>query len=529
MTRATAISRITHWLPEIVTPCFLAGFLYLSAVIVFHALFEPDPRKALTNLESAAAVGLVACFCAHSSSRDLDRGSAIARWPAFLPLITVLPFLFSIRAPLLFDSYAHVVQAGAGSFADALNRSYGAADGFFRPLGYADYWLEYKWAGFHAWVWHLDGLLLHLATTYLVYVLCRKLSLSPLASSFAALFFGLHGTNPEDVFWTAARFDQLAAIFVLFTLILLCEYTDKKSVVRLAAMFVCCALALVSKESAFCVAGLAVCCLWWRRPLNARGLKSVASIVGISMAIFAYRYSVVGGIGGYRDAHGNSIALHFHPLHLLEVVVFRMWGVLLFPINWSVAPQVWLSASVALLACAGLVTGFASRPRGRMVVAALGFCIVGIAPAVAGHLASLTATISGSRVFYIPSIGLALLIGAVYDGFAKKGLASAAVTGLLVFQSAALVHNLLIWRDTAYLARRTCVAFARLADRSQPAYVLPLPRLHHGVYFLANGFSDCVFVNAGKRIAIAPGTKARPGEKVFSWDQASESVKEGLP
>lgn len=469
-----------------------------------------------------------------------------------LPLIAVLPFLIAVRAPVLFDSYTHLVEASTGSFADAVNRAYVQPSVDFRPLGYIDYWLEYKWAGFHAWSWHLDGLVLHLAAVYLVFVLCRKLHLSPLASSFAALFFGLSGINPEDVFWTASRFDQLAAIFVLLTLIAACEYADKRNGAYIPAMLVCCVLALISKESAFCVTGLAACCLWYRGTLkfgqtrrltsatpiwrqgfgNAQavsGLKATGAIAAVSIAVFAYRYSAIGGLGGYRDANGALIVLDFRIVHLLEVLVFRIWGVLVFPINWSVAPQVWLGICLLLFVCTAFASGIASKPQMRRILAALAFCIVGIAPAAADHLASLTATLSGSRVFYIPLIGLALLVGAVFDGFRSKRLASAAVTGFLLFQSAALLHNLLIWRDTAYLAKRTCVAFARFADNPQPLHLAPLPRLHHGVYFLANGFTNCVFVNTGKRIAISPAAAEAKGS-AFRWDEKSLSIrKESRP
>jgi hypothetical protein len=77
----------------------------------------------------------------------------------------------------------------------------------------------------------------------------------------------------------------------------------------------------------------------------------------------------------------------------------------------------------------------------------------------------------------------------------------------------------------AYLAQCTCSAFARFSNEPQPLTVLPLPRTHNGVFFLANGFQDCVYVNSGKRVAISsPG--AEGGEKdVFKWDEQSESIE----
>jgi hypothetical protein len=95
------------------------------------------------------------------------------------------------------------------------------------------------------------------------------------------------------------------------------------------------------------------------------------------------------------------------------------------------------------------------------------------------------------------------MIGAIYDGFSNRKLAVLTIAGFLMFQCAALVHNLLIWRDTAYLAQRTCSAFAaQFSGEQEPLTVLPLPRTHEGVYFLANGFPDCVYINYSYRHPI---------------------------
>lgn len=73
------------------------------------------------------------------------------------PLLRAIPFFITLNVPFLSDSYSHLVSASRQftprSVAISLCPS--APWGlFFRPLGYLDYWLEYKWAGFDPVLWH---------------------------------------------------------------------------------------------------------------------------------------------------------------------------------------------------------------------------------------------------------------------------------------------------------------------------------------------------------------------------------------
>ncbi len=179
-----------------------------------------------------------------------------------MPVLAVIPFLITIRAPFLFDSYTQVVTAARSSFPNILRSAYAhpaGGDFFFCPLGYLNYWLEYKWAGYSSILWHASNLLLHMAAVYLLFALCGRLRLSVCASSFACLFFGIHGTNPEVVSWTAGRFDELVACFVLATLLLLFRYIEQGK--TYGWMLAMCTCGLLSKEAAFCIPGLAACCL----------------------------------------------------------------------------------------------------------------------------------------------------------------------------------------------------------------------------------------------------------------------------
>ena len=117
-------------------------------------------------------------------------------------------------------------------------------------------------------------------------------------------------------------------------------------------------------------------------------------------------------------------------------------------------------------------------------------------------------------------------MGAVYDGFRDRKMAALLMSARLIFQVAALIRNLLIWRATAYLAGHTCSAFPAMLDGRRQAVVLNLPRTHDGVLFLFNGFSDCVYVNTGKRIKIVQVPAINSGEAVVTWDEQLQRIKQ---
>lgn len=494
------------------------AFLYCGTAIILRAFIRPELSKAIFHLESAAAVAFVGCIqlAARGSQTTLCCAPS-KRWlPSCLPILSFFPYLLAVQAPLLFDSYTHVVVASTQRLLASIVTVYD-----FRPLGYFDYWIEYRWARFHSTLWHVDGIVLHIAAVYLLWVLCRRLGLSLWASSIAAFFFGIHGANPETVFWTATRFDELATIFVLLALLLAWQYAGERK--RYGFMLVSCLLAVLSKESAYCLPGLAACTFWYGNRWNRAAMKAIAGLTTICALVFAYRYWLLGGIGGYLDANGRPAILHFNLLRTVEILFLKIWGVLFFPINWSIAPEKWLGIALAAFIAAAILAVAQSKPTAHTIAASATFCIIAILPAA--HLASLDARIIGSRVFHLATIGLALMVGALFDSFSSKWAAVAMATGFLVFQCAALVHNLLIWRDTAYLAQHACITAAELAGTQRSVVVTSLPATHDGVFFLSNGFSDCVYVNTGTRLEISSSNAKTGNEPVFYWDEHSQSIK----
>ncbi len=131
--------------------------------------------------------------------------------------------------------------------------------------------------------------------------------------------------------------------------------------------------------------------------------------------------------------------------------------------------------------------------------------------------------LAGARVLYLPTLGIALLWGILLESSTKWQAGLLLSGGLLFFQIAALEHNMTIWRDVARLSHETCASFAKeIGPGEQSVRVRDLPRMRNGVFFLTNGFAQCV----GKpdRIIVDDGLQPSSTEPVFAWSAAANRI-----
>lgn len=354
--------------------------------------------------------------------------------------------------------------------------THGGGDGFFRPLGFVSFALDAKLGRINAAVWHASSLAMHTANSVLVLFLARRLGASALAAGFAGALFAVHGINPEAAVWIAGRFDLLATFFLLSGLLLFAL-----AGVRLtlhAAALTCFALAALSKESAFIFPLLAAGWAVQKR----QPLRWTVPYFVLAAILFAYRWSLLGGIGGYIDrATGRPAALSLGFGSTLKAVAVRLWTSLYFPLNWSTNPSLPLALLALAYMAAILWLGLRSQPTRTLwfTAAAILISTIPVLSLLAG-----SPTLAGSRVLYLPSVWFAILIALALDGLpARDGYrASYAVAAIvLLFQFAALQHNLGFWEAASARVKAGCTTGA-------PA----LPDWMDGVPVLANGKQECI-------------------------------------
>ncbi len=523
---------------------FAAASITLLARIIAGFLAPVPASRALLNASSVTFLAfiLLTVFCARSyaSGRCISSQDYGAFFIGAIGALAVVSYLPGLRDPFLFDDYTHLSNAARQSWGEMLTDFLvthpAAGDPFFRPLGYISYWLDYRWAGYDPWRWHLGNVLVHAANSILAYVFGRQLQLSRRGCFFAALLFAVHASHAEATGWMAARFDLFAFLFSLIALIALNQFLSHRGPVWIVAMALATLLAVSSKESAFCLPLMALCLIPFRRLEALRIAKLAGLMAAVCVSVFLYRQWYLGGIGGYRTDYGTPTIFNFHALGTLNALLVRMWGLLLFPLNWSVPSGLWLIlASSLMLVAAALFLAVSRADRSRLL-GSLGLILAAALPVQ--HLLLIGPDFAGARVLYLPTLGLALFWGLVLDGCDKPQLASVLGACVLLFQWGALQHNLRLRTDAAELSRRACLAMGEELRRdARPILAEGLPRTWNGVYFLSNGFIPCVAIQSGMpnladELYVDPGiaaAAARPPQRIFTWSTATQTFVETQP
>ena len=256
-------------------------------------------------------------------------------------LLCLVAFAHSLSKPLLFDDYGHVTFASQSTWHSILAAFYQPRpDIFFRPMGFFSYFLDFQWTRFDPFRWHLSSLAMHMLNCVLVYVLTRQLRFSWLGSIVAAAVFAIHGTRAEPVCWTDARFDVLSTFFVLSCLVLLERYLRKPGPWWLAGSYLVAALALFTKEAAFALPLIILAlALFHDRRHRRRLLRTAPGMFALAVVVFLYRLWIIKGIGGYQT-NGHPDVFIFSALRSAKALLWRLWGISFFPLNWSSQPSV---------------------------------------------------------------------------------------------------------------------------------------------------------------------------------------------
>ena len=432
----------------------LAGPFSIAGIQV-HAPLNPE------GVFGLLVVGLLAWKTRPGDGRSDDPASTF-RAVALLALVGLYP---ATRVYFVSDDFILVRQAqtfSAGVFASA------GGDGFFRPVGYVSLAMNAWIAGLNPVIWHTSALVLHAINAFLVAMLCRRLGAPAGGALLAGSLFALHGTHLEAAVWIAGRFDLLATLFTLGTLLLYGKHLWLALLCGLAALW--------SKESAYVLPFLVAIVARWER----RSWTSAAPYAGLTLAAFLYRWVLLGGIGGYREASGEAAFYSLKAATTAKAVFVRLWTSLFFPINWSEDPSL-LVGVLALLYIAALLW-LAWRGGTTGVRWSLGGLMVSILPPL--HLLGGAADLSGGRLLYLPSVWFCLMLGFAVAGLAKRELVAVSAA-VLLFHFGVVQHDLRFWSQTSEQVRATC------AGAEPPAAA---PAMIDGVPALANGLEDCVAI-----------------------------------
>lgn len=410
-----------------------------------------------------------------------------------------------------------------------------AAAAFYRPLGFLFWRIGGALGGFSPVPQHFINISLHALNGVLCYHLLRRVrKVQPSVAFLAAALFVLFPTHTEAVTWSAGRFDLLATLCGLLTLI--CAVGMSRRWLAGLVGAGCFLLALTAKESALAVPLLAVLLIvvrWWEAPESRRWRTLIIDLIWRALPLFVlvglyllWRVYLFGGLGGYRV--GNTT----QQLTLSFTDYARSFGGLLYflvlPLNWSAllhhSADIGIAGWLLAWCMALLVVGFGLSARAH-AHAALGWheCLVGILWALLAILPAVglpndTIWLQSSRFVYLASIGVSLALAVALGHLAtilRRGwLLSGFLTIVMIVLCSSTVQGVnQRWRAASAQVQ----SILRDLETSLPdppfhaTLLLPsLPDSDHGAYIFRNGIASAVHMTYNASIQTLPLKGALP-------------------
>jgi protein O-mannosyl-transferase len=118
---------------------------------------------------------------------------------------------------------------------------------FWHPLTWLSHLVDVQLFGLDPRGHHLTNLLLHLASTLLLFLVFHRMTKALWQSAFVAALFALHPLHVESVAWVADRKDVLSAFFWILTMGAYAFYVERPGLKRYLAILLSFALGLMAK------------------------------------------------------------------------------------------------------------------------------------------------------------------------------------------------------------------------------------------------------------------------------------------
>lgn len=339
---------------------------------------------------------------------------------------------------------------------------------YYRPMFLEWLQLNYLAFGLNTVGWHALAILVHLATTALVFALAWRLTADGGAATVAALLFGVHPAHVEAVAWVSGVPEALFGLCFLgaFLAYLRAREPGKGSARWTAAAVVLFAAAMLAKETAV-VLPVGVIAYeyffgerggWIRRSLRASLPYWITATIYLAARVHALH-----GVANPEQHYGAGMLL----LTIPQVLWFYVKGLVL-PVGRAefydvtfvegadffrvLAPLLQVAAAFALL--------WLWARRSRVVAFLAIWMAVTVAPAVAGLWVFRPFDLVHDRYLYLPSVAFCILValalrtlGERYAG--RRTLVLATCTAVLTAAwAASTVYESGFWKNNLTLYTR---------------------------------------------------------------------------
>jgi tetratricopeptide (TPR) repeat protein len=349
---------------------------------------------------------------------------------------------------------------------------------YWHPLTWLSHLADVSLYGMDPGPHHVTSLIIHVASTLLLFLLLRRMTAEVWPSAFVAAMFAVHPLHVESVAWLAERKDVLSSFFLLVTIWMYVRYVESRAWRRYLMVIGAYALALMAKPMVVTLPfALLLLDLW---PIRRRDLQTclVEKLPLVAMALATSIATLV-----VQKQVGAVAGLSMLPLPLrienalvgyvayLKATIWPVHLAAFYPLREIAAWQA-VAATALLLVLTAL--SWRLRRRDPYVIVGWLWYIVTVAPVIGLMQAGEQAR--ADRFMYVPIVGL--LIAAAWGGrdlarrvsLPGRAVGAAAVAIVLIAawvaraQAATWSDSLTLWRHAAAVTDRNYVAYENLAQ-----------------------------------------------------------------
>ncbi|MGH9334092.1 MAG: glycosyltransferase family 39 protein, partial [Vicinamibacteria bacterium] len=302
-------------------------------------------------------------------------------------------------------------------FSWAFTKSYGAN---WYPLTWISLMLDYELFGMSARAFHSTNLILHVASSILLFYVLLRMTGALGPSAFVAALFALHPLHVESVAWAAERKDVLSALFWMLTLWAYARYSEKPSGKRYAAVAFFLALGLMVKPMVVTLPFVLLLLDYW--PLGRLTRASLPRLLYEKLPLFLVvaAASVVTFLAQRAEGAVQSLETYRLPVRLANALVAYVAyvGKALWPTDLAVyyphpgeSLPTWqaIAAGAALVIAVSFAVAIAwKRPNLAFVPVGLFWYLGTLVPVIG--LVQVGGHAMADRYTYLPYIGIGILV-----------------------------------------------------------------------------------------------------------------------
>ena len=360
----------------------------------------------------------------------------------------------------------------------------------FRPLGFASMWLGARLLGADYAAHAAFDIGMHVSVVLALYGVLRRAQAGRVVALPCSMLFALHPAVTGTAMWWSARFDLLATLCIMFSLLAAQAYCRRSNGLNLLLAAGAMLAAMLSKENGLIAVAAALAVWWhhaWSNPAWRNSAWRATGVAVLTALLFLlWRWAVL----------GTATSMLTGSVSLLEIV----WGGL--GLWLQQAPQYlgfWnrlsgLQHACLIVAAVGLASALACAWRRAFRISGLllaGLCLLCIpvvlqAPIMILNAKPLQPDFSAveaamqSRLYYLGMAGLAMIVAALLTGLAQSVARWPQWFGCLAVSLAVLVFGTQAHLEARRFAQRSSAIadVARAASRAVSRVDLPPAPCH---------------------------------------------------